>query len=200
MLSKSKADITNKLNHMTTDEAIRGLLMSVNLLDQEQSFKIFDRLSEKDRKLALEQMQLLWRKIVLIQELCLFKAIMATDYYTRMIDLESGFDNPIEKGAYEENMARQKDLESQIQEIDAKTKDITELPAIEDAYKGLIEYFDHWVVHAFRMSQKLGILPKDIEEAKKIIRERAEKLEAARKAKPPVQEEKSRIELSLVIH
>lgn len=185
---------------MTSEEAVRGLLMAMSLFDRDQAFKIFDRLSEKNRELAIEQIQHQFWKIIYIQELCLFKAIMAIDYYTRMIDLESGIESPIEAGEYEKNMAYQRDLEKQIKEIDEKTKGIAELPVMEDVYKGMTEYFDHWVVHAFRMSQKLGILPKDIEEAKRVIRERAEKLEAEEKAKPPVQEEKSRVELSLVIH
>lgn len=200
MLSKSKTDIANNLKQMTSEEAVRGLLMAMSLFDRDQAFKIFDRLSEKDRELAIEQIQHQFWKIIYIQELCLFKAIMAIDYYTRMIDLESGIESPIEAGEYERNMAYQRDLEKQIKEIDEKTKGIAELPVMEDVYKGMTEYFDHWVVHAFRMSQKLGILPKDIEEAKKVIRERAEKLVAEEKAKPPVQEEKSRVELSLVIH
>lgn len=200
MLSKSKADITNNLKQMTSEEAVRGLLMAMSLFDRDQAFKVFDRLSEKDRELAIEQIQHQFWKIIYIQELCLFKAIMAIDYYTRMIDLESGIESPIEAGEYERNMAYQRDLEKQIKEIDEKTKGIAELPVMEDVYKGMTEYFDHWVVHAFRMSQKLGILPKDIEEAKRVIRERAERLVAEEKAKPPVQEEKSRVELSLVIH
>lgn len=199
MLSKSKANITNNLSQMSAEEAVRGLLMSVSLLDRDQSFKIFDRLSENDKKLAIEQMQHMMYKIIFIQELCVFKAIMAVDYYTRTIDLESGIVNPIEEGEYERNLAYQEDLERQIREIDDKTKGIAELPVIEDIYQGLTEYFDHWVVHAFRMSQKLGLLPKDIEEAKKVIKERAEKLEVEKRAKPPIQEEKSRVELSLVI-
>lgn len=200
MLSKSKADITNQLNNMSVEEVLRGLLMSISLLDHDQANKIFDRLSEKDKKMAWEQMHLFMRKVILIQEICLFKAIMATDYYTRVLDLEAGFDNPIEIGEYEKNLAHQQELEKQMQEINEQTKGITELPVIEDIYQGLTEYFDHWVVHVFRTSQKLRILPTDIEEAKRVIREKADKLEAEKKAKQPVQEEKSRIELSLIIH
>lgn len=182
MLSKSKIDITNQLDKMSLEETIRGMMMALGLFDQDQVSKILDRLPKEDKEVAMKAMVLLLLKMSMSQTKLLLKALLGMDYYTRITStLLSEPDIPFDKESSEKNIACQEDMEKRIQEIDTDTKGVLKLPVLDDAFGGLGEYFDQWAGHAFRASQDLGLLPKDTEKAKAIIRERAEKLEAERK-------------------
>ena len=185
MLSKSKINIANQLDKMSLEEAVRGMVMTMSLSDKEQINKIFERLPTDDKKQAWEFLCLFIEKTSLVQSRLIFKAIMCVDFYSKTLNRVFNDDKELpseeDKQAYLDNVEQQERLEKEIKEIDAKTNGVFNLPVLDEAYEGLSDNFDQWVVFLVRMLQDVGKVPKDKEQAKAYFNELSNKLAEERR-------------------
>lgn len=182
MHSKSKINITNNLDKMTKEEAIRAIIMALGLFDGEQAQLIFDRLPKEYKEEAWETIYFCSRKMSLMQQRALWKASMAVDYYRRTLNLlYFNTNEPIDKQAYDDNFARQEKCEKEIQEIDTKTNGALKLPVIEDAMQGQYDYYDQWISFTYLVFQDLEIIPKDKQKAKAFLEELSKMTEEERR-------------------